>query len=314
MNFTNYLQSKNHSQATIQRIQNDLYYFLDWCQEENIEPEQATYNEIISYINYLQKRKLKTDPTKTIKQRTIQVYTNSLKHYYNWLIKTEVKTENPIQHITIKGVQQKQLYHIIKKQELETLYHNYQNHLPKHHPEKHKNQNWYKASQLSAKRNKIIIGLMIWQALGTKEISKLRVTDVKLRQATIHIAGSRRSNPRELPLEAHQILDLMEYIHHTRKQLLTKNTTTNNQLIISRIGANRLHNTINYLLAQLHKQNPLITSIQQIRTSVITHWLKTHNLRKVQYMAGHRYVSSTEAYLVNNLEELQEDITKYHPL
>jgi integrase/recombinase XerD len=31
-------------------------------------------------------------------------------------------------------------------------------------------------------------------------------------------------------------------------------------------------------------------------------------------MAGHKYVSSTEAFKVNNIEELQEDINKFHPL
>jgi hypothetical protein len=31
-------------------------------------------------------------------------------------------------------------------------------------------------------------------------------------------------------------------------------------------------------------------------------------------MAGHRYVSSTEAYQINNIEELQDDIKKYHPI
>ncbi|MFO0322975.1 MAG: hypothetical protein ACK504_11185 [Bacteroidota bacterium] len=32
-------------------------------------------------------------------------------------------------------------------------------------------------------------------------------------------------------------------------------------------------------------------------------------------MAGHRYVSSTEAYhQVNNIEELQDDVKRYRPL
>jgi len=31
-------------------------------------------------------------------------------------------------------------------------------------------------------------------------------------------------------------------------------------------------------------------------------------------MAGHRFISSTEAYLINDLEDLQEDINKYHPI
>jgi integrase/recombinase XerD len=31
-------------------------------------------------------------------------------------------------------------------------------------------------------------------------------------------------------------------------------------------------------------------------------------------MAGHRYVSSTEAFLINDLEGLQEEIDKFHPI
>jgi hypothetical protein len=30
-------------------------------------------------------------------------------------------------------------------------------------------------------------------------------------------------------------------------------------------------------------------------------------------MAGHRYVSSTEAYEANNIEALREDIQKFYP-
>jgi len=52
-------------------------------------------------------------------------------------------------------------------------------------------------------------------------------------------------------------------------------------------------------------------SIDQIRASVIVHWLKLYNLRKVQVMAGHRYISSTENYKANNLDDLKEDINNY---
>jgi integrase/recombinase XerD len=31
-------------------------------------------------------------------------------------------------------------------------------------------------------------------------------------------------------------------------------------------------------------------------------------------MAGHRYVSSTEGYLVNQMEDLQSDIEQFHPI
>jgi integrase/recombinase XerD len=58
----------------------------------------------------------------------------------------------------------------------------------------------------------------------------------------------------------------------------------------------------------------VVKNAQQIRASVITKWLKSHNLREVQYLAGHRYISSTESYLQNDMEELIEEINQYHPL
>ena len=60
--------------------------------------------------------------------------------------------------------------------------------------------------------------------------------------------------------------------------------------------------------------NSKVVSFNHIRTSVITHWLKIHNLRQTQYMAGHRFVSSTEAYLINDLDDLQEEIARFHPI
>jgi len=47
---------------------------------------------------------------------------------------------------------------------------------------------------------------------------------------------------------------------------------------------------------------------------VITAWLKQYDLRKTQYLAGHKYVSSTEDYKANVIDELQEDIRKFLPL
>ena len=68
------------------------------------------------------------------------------------------------------------------------------------------------------------------------------------------------------------------------------------------------------LPAKLPRRHKEIENLKQIRASVITGWLKVYNLREVQYFAGHRYVSSTESYLINDLEDLKEDINKYHPM
>ena len=302
--FIKYLESKGFANNTVESVYGDVIPFINWCEEENIEAEQATYTEILSYIKYIQKR--------GIKQRTVQVYTGSIKHYFSWLIKREIREDNPIRSINIKGVKRQYLYDILKKQELEILYENFE--IPTAATSKHKNQNWFKASQLTSRRNKVILGLMIWQGLGTRELSKLEVKDLKLRDGKIYIKGSRRSNERELKLESHQVLDLMEYQLQTRKELLELTKKQTEQLFLSVGDSNRFANMMGKLLKKLNKQNGRIKNVKQIRASVITYWLKNHNLREVQDMAGHRYVSSTEAYLVNDLEGLQEDIEKFHPI
>lgn len=300
--FANYLLSKGFSGSTTGRYKKDAENFIEWIKNENVETETVSYADILHYIQH--KRV-------TVKQRTISIHVNSIKHFYNYLNTTGQVSDNPTTQIEIKGIKRKILYHTLSKQELESLYNNFE--LPKTDGP-NKNQNWFKTSVLAAKRNKVILGLMIYQGLNSNEIRTLTVTDLKLREGKIYIAGTRRSNERELNLEAHQILDIMEYTLQTRNELLQQTKKQSDKLFTSTGSGEYFNNVIQVLLSKLNKQNSKITILKQIRTSVITQWLKLYNLRQVQYMAGHRYVSSTESYLVNDLEDLQDDITKYHPI
>jgi integrase/recombinase XerD len=63
-----------------------------------------------------------------------------------------------------------------------------------------------------------------------------------------------------------------------------------------------------HLFKRLKRINHKVTNVKQIRASVITNWLNSHNIREVQYMAGHRYISSTERYMQDDLENLHESI------
>ena len=64
----------------------------------------------------------------------------------------------------------------------------------------------------------------------------------------------------------------------------------------------------------VRKEHSNILSPNQIWTSVIIYWLKNYNLMQVLYMAGHKYVSRTERYQLNNRDKLQNRVEKYHPL
>ena len=101
--------------------------------------------------------------------------------------------------------------------------------------------------------------------------------------------------------------------------LLSMTEKNTDQLFISngKIGIKNPHNilaVVKYLLDYLKKMESKIKDVKQIRANIITHWLKQYNIRQVQYMIGHKYVSSTERYSTNKLETLQEQIELLHPM
>jgi integrase/recombinase XerD len=293
--FEEYLTLKGYSIATRKTIVREAIRFAKWSEAENLELQNITYNDVVAYVNYCKKQ--------GNKQRTLQVIVNGIKHYYNFLLSRDEVTENPCTNVDIKGVKRKTLYETFTPEELETIYRTFAA----------SPQPGGIGSNLTHKRNKVILSLIVYQGLRTEELARLKTVDVKIREGKISIAGARRSNEREMTLEAHQLYDLMDYINETRKLLLTLTGKTTDALFVSLGNGERFHNMLAKLVKQLLKQNPKIKDIKQLRASVITNWLKVHGLRKVQHLAGHRYVSSTEAYQVGNMEGLIEDVNNYHP-
>src|SRR5690606_17847535 len=79
-----YLEAKEHTKKTIQSELRDLNQYLEWLHEEGIEPEEAGYTDLLAYMKHLNQR--------GISQRTIQVYINTLKHFYSHLLEEKIIT------------------------------------------------------------------------------------------------------------------------------------------------------------------------------------------------------------------------------
>ena len=294
--FRAYLQAKGFTQKSIQSMLVVFRQYHQWADREHLALTEVGYNDLLLFMHYCQK-------TGKV-QRTIGHYLTTVRHFYDHQISEGTVLTNPAMGIKVKGIRKKVLYHLLSPYELHQLYNRYEVRTAKH------------------KRDKVILGLLAYQGLRTEELSRLTVHHVDLGSGQVEIIRGRKSNGRVLPLESHQVLDLYDYVFKVRnelmgmppkrKRLLTRPTE---QLFIGAGGhCSSMSNVIHPLMVKLRAENGQVHNAKQFRASVITQWLKQYNLREAQYLAGHRYISSTECYLQNALEGLQEEVQQYHPL
>jgi len=301
--FTEWMLLKKYSPKTVTSIIRIVEYFKGWAATENIfEPEEISYSDAMMFMQWSSKH--------GASQKTIANYLNHIRKFYQFLMSEGTVKENPVAHIKVQGIKRKIYHDILNVEELRKLYNEYPTTIEyepgKIIPPQQKNI-------LSRRRNKVILSLLIYQGLRVEEVAALHLQDLQLRAGKITIHSQRRTAARIMRLESQQVYELMDYIHEVRKEFLQTNGATNKLFIQWKKGEN-FYGITQMILAHLRKINSRIKNFDQIRASVITQWLKQYDIRKVQYLAGHKYVSSTEQYKANNIDELQDDITKYHPL
>jgi site-specific recombinase XerD len=298
--YKSYLIAKGYSITTTESMLDVAITFTAWIKVENLEAETLSYNDMTAFVKKLQARNLS--------QRTIQLNVIHIKHYLNYLVEASIMGHNPALALKIKNVKRKTVYNILSNEELEMIYKTYKAELPS--KEKSPPQT---LNKLARKRNKVLLGLLIYQGIATDDVKNIELKHLELREGKITIPGTRRSNERTLKLESHQVFDLYDYVNEVRKEILHLTKKQSNLLFISIGNGNRMQNMLQKLTKEITEQNSNVENLHQVRASIITNWLKQYNKRKVQYMAGHRYVSSTEAYEANNIDALQEDIQRFYP-
>lgn len=278
MSFIIYLQQKQCSRATTSKYRRDAHYFLQWLQTEDLDAVTVGYNDLLDYIRHLQDREKS--------KGAISLNLCAVRHYLSYLISEKKRTDNPAAGVFIKGRVRKLPSGLLGIEQLEVLYNQYSLQL---HVEDYK---------------KIMLGILIWQGVTIGELLRIRAKDIKLNEGKIFISGTARSNERLLPLHVQQLLSIKEYLDKNRfaEKLFTDG------------GYNNMINRVQYMFGQLGQLNKKIVNAKQIRGSVIIHWLKQYNLRQVQYMAGHKYVSSTERYQLNHIDDLQTALQQHHPM
>lgn len=296
MNYIDYLHTQDYSKGTIETYMRIQEKFCDWCDCNNYKPETIDYKSCLEYIKKLQL------PTrgKSLSKSTVKHIVGGLKIYFNYLVDENYRTTSSIQSINVRGVKRSLNHNLLEPDELEDLYYSY------------KTQNIHFPNCPSvAIRNKVITGFMVYQGMNATALKSLKYEHINIDKGFVYIPSTRKTNSRELELKSWQIVPLLRYLEHDREFLQEKINCFSEALFP--IKNERFYIT-HTLFKELQKFNHKVRNVKQIRASVLTYWLSRYNIREVQYMAGHRYISSTERYQQDDLESLHEMIENFHPI
>jgi len=251
---------------------------------------QTGYGELVRYLAALRKR---YDNPATVRRILF-----AIKSYYRYLVLSGRRADHPGSRLRLRDVvrDQVQTQDLLAPSELALLL--------RPRPNRY---------ALLENRNRVIIGLLVHQALLVREIGALKVGDIDLQKATVRVPVTSKTEARKLRLDAGQVMTLHAYLQEDRARLLTEAT---DHLLLTSRGTPERGESVHYLVETLRPLVPgkrLTPTV--IRQSVIAGRLKSgQGLRQVQAFAGHKKISATERYQENNLEALRLAVEKFHPL
>jgi len=307
--FIQFLEAKNLSKKTQIAYIRNIDLFLAWYKKPIIN---CTKKDVLKYLEHLQ-------VNKNLQNITRRNHLIAIGHYLSLLVQNETIKTNPTALIKIRGTHKQQLYRTYTAEELQTIYDNFYTVYVQNYDDSHIPKNQRTQCFLSRQRNFIMLGFLINQGLATNELQKLHITDIDLNKGTVTIIGGKKSNERKLPLHPAQTGALIHYINNIRPQFFTYCNESDKLFFTlpesskQKTATTNLMHVFKPLTKQVKALDANFLNFKQVRASVITTWLKTQGLRKAQYLAGHKYISTTERYLPNEITGLIDDISKFNP-
>jgi len=270
------------------------YELMIKCYCRDVEqPEASKYKDVLNYIQ--------DQRSKGKKPGTLMSYLAAIKVYYDHLVVIGIRNDHPCKHMRLKDRidHRVTVQDLLSSTELEFLMEQPVREITR--------------KPLTVLRDKVIMSLLIYQALTAKNITAIELSDVDLQNATIYVKQQNNLNRRTLELHPKQIMMINQYITEERPAL---NKKKSNKLILTRHYKEENGCSVHDVVKVYKRLFPdRVVSPLSIRQSVIKNLLEAGNdIRMVQVFAGHKSPMTTERYQQTGIEELAAAVMKYHPL
>lgn len=289
LHFQQYLDlEKNYSKNTSLAYCQDVYEFQLFLNnnQDGIFIKDVLYVLIRSWIVHL------LDNANTAK--TVNRKMASLKCYFNFLIKTNQLSSNPMDnHKSIKFSSVKQIP--FSEEEMTSLFNNFP-----------------KDQDFKSTRDRLILELLYCTGIRRAELICLEHKNVDLQKQVIKVLG-KSNKERIIPIIPDLIAIFNSYFIQKKKYIGDLKSTY--------LFVNKSNEKINETLVYRLVKNHLSFVSEKIKKSphILRHTFATHlinngaGINSVKELLGHSSLASTQVYAHSNLKELQIAYKNAHP-
>lgn len=286
--FIEYLQiEKNYSQYTIEHYDYDIREFFLFMSEQGIESlKLVQYSDVRIFLTDLYNKRLK--------RKSVARKISCLRSFYKFLVREKLVEENPFSLVSIPK-SEKRLPQFFYEEELGVLF------------------DACETDTALGLRNKALLEILYATGMRVGECAKIKLKDLDFHISTVLVHG-KGSKDRYIPFGSFAHEALQAYIHNGREELLKSGE--DDHLFLNYRGKALSERGIRTILDKLIEKSSLNGKIHphMLRHTFATHLLANGaDMRTVQELLGHAFLSSTQVYTHVTNEYLRNTYMTHHP-
>ncbi|MFZ4798247.1 MAG: tyrosine-type recombinase/integrase [Bacteroidia bacterium] len=288
--FLQYIEfEKKHSKHTLISYQTDLLQFENYLQHiyQINSIEIINHQQVKSWLVHM--------INEGIKNKSINRKISTLKSFYNFLLREQIVSINPLEKIQAPKMD-KRLPEFVELAAMETLLDD--NEFQKHF-----------TPDFEGLRDKLLINLFYTTGVRLSELQNLQNSNIDFFQKQIKVLG-KRNKERIIPITTETIELIKDYnIENTKQEFSSQYLLVTNKG--EQLYPKLIYNTVKKYLSQ-------VTTLSKRSPHVLRHTYATHLLNKgadlnaIKELLGHSSLAATQIYTHNSIQQLKE-VYKKHP-
>jgi integrase/recombinase XerC len=272
-----------------------INYRVDLTQFENYITQIYQITQIEQVTHYHIKSWLVHQINEGLKNRSVARKISTLKSFYNFLLREQLVTINPLNKVQAPKVE-KRLPEFVEQNAMENLF---DGNLDIEHFE----------NTFESLRDKLMVNLFYATGIRLSELQNIENQSVDFYKKQIKVLG-KRNKERIIPL-TNEVIELIKQ-YNVQK---TTNGFASSYLLLTNKGeplyAKLIYNTVKKYLSK-------VTTLSKRSPHVLRHTYATHllnqgaDLNAIKELLGHSSLAATQVYTHNSIQQLKE-VYKKHP-